>query len=94
MCAGLVLRVAAPGVVQYGPDEAAATALALQISHGVNFYAMGILTSFDFHNPPLFLYLLAPLTWLSVDPRVLGFFFALAGTAAILLALKPPESTK
>ncbi|MCC6547742.1 glycosyltransferase family 39 protein [Candidatus Sumerlaeota bacterium] len=81
--AGLLLRAMQPGLVQYGIDEGTATAMALQISHGVHFSPTGLMTSFGFHNPPLFLYLLAPLTWLTIDPRSLGLCFAVAGSTAI-----------
>ncbi|MEO8376164.1 MAG: glycosyltransferase family 39 protein [Candidatus Sumerlaeota bacterium] len=84
--AGLLLRGMQPGLVQYGIDEGSATALALQISHGVHFATKGLMTSFGFHNPPLFLYLLAPFTLLSIDPGLLGICFALIGSSAIWFA--------
>lgn len=84
--AGCLLRALQPGLVQYGIDEGVASALALQISHGVHFPLTGIMTSFGFHNPPLFLYLLAPATWITADPRAFGVLFAVAGSLAIWFA--------
>jgi hypothetical protein len=81
-----LLRAWRIGQVQYGIDESVASAIATQIAHGKYFPLTGLETSFGFHNPPAFFYLLAPLFALTRDPAVVGLAFALAGSAAVVLA--------
>jgi len=80
------LRAWKPGLVHFGIDEGKAAAVAMQIAHGVRFPLTGIETSFGFHNPPLFLYLIAPFFALSRNPVVALMAFHLAGSLAVLAA--------
>lgn len=77
------LRAWEIGYVHFGIDEATAAAVSTQIAQGRYFPLTGIETSFGFHNPPLFLYLLAPFFGVSSDPRLAQLAIACFGAAAV-----------
>lgn len=83
----LAFRATDLGTVLFNIDEAAVSIYASQIAHFRQFHLTGVLTSQGFHNPPLFLYLLAPFFIVTPDPRFAGFGMALGGAFAVVLVI-------
>lgn len=87
MLLAVALRVQGLDLVHFNIDESVASAVASQIATGRRFPLTGIQTSFGFHNPPIYLYILAPLFALSRDPLVAQAFVALlGGVGAVVFA--------
>lgn len=80
------LRVWRIDIVHFQIDESIAAAVASQIGHLRRFPLTGIETSFGFHNPPLYLYVLAPVFAIFRDPRAAMAMIAFIGSLAILPA--------
>lgn len=70
----------------YNIDEATTSIFATQAAHLRNTPLVGLRTSFGFHNPPLFIYLLAPAFRITTDPRAAMAMLALASALAPVLA--------
>lgn len=88
MVVGLLLRLSQLGLTVFNLDEAALAIFATQMGHFKAFPLVGIQTSLGFHNPPLFIHLMAPFFAFTADPRWAMAALALSGTAAIgLVAL-------
>ncbi len=71
-------------LVHFEIDEAIAAAVSSQIGHLRRFPLTGIETSYGFHNPPLLLYLFAPVFALAKDPRAALLVIALLGSLALV----------
>lgn len=70
-------------LIEFKADEAINLLLAAQPHFGHSFPPGGTVSSLGILNPPLFTYLLTPLTFLTLDPRIFSFFIALANVLAI-----------
>ncbi|MBX3727610.1 MAG: glycosyltransferase family 39 protein [Candidatus Sumerlaeia bacterium] len=83
MAVGLWLRGTDLGLVPFNIDEAALSVFANTLAHLRGLPIVGVRTSFGFHNPPLFVYLMAPCFAFTQDPRFAVLALAMAGTLAI-----------
>jgi len=73
----LIFRVTNLNLIEFKTDEAVNLILASKFLPGGTVSSIGIL------NPPLFNYLLSPLTLITLDPKVFSFFIALINSLAI-----------
>lgn len=87
-----VLRAHAIGLTHFNIDEATACLIANRIAHLNYFPLTGLRTSFGFHNPPLFFYVLAPFFAITRDPRLAMMAFAAAGAAVPWLLWRATRS--
>ncbi len=79
---GAWLRWADLNQMEFKGDEAVAVQLALPMIEGQEIPRVGLMSSVGIHNPPLFIWLVALCSWLSVNPVfVTG---ALVGTLSLL----------
>jgi len=77
------LRLTRLGLVEFKYDEATTARSALAIAREGQFPALGMISSWGAHNPPLMGYLLAPPFALSRDPRLAAGWIGLLGVAAV-----------
>jgi len=83
-----VLRAARLDLMAFEMDEGAASLLAVRFAHTGLWPLLGVKTSLQFYNPPLFLYVLAPEFRLTTDARLAGLLFALLGTLAVYVVYR------
>lgn len=81
-CAAL-FRLTNLHLVEFKTDEAINILLAARPLFGQPLPPGATLSSIGIMNPPLFTYLLSPITLISLDPRTISFFIGLANTLAI-----------
>ena len=78
------LRFCDLGLIELKGDEAVAIHMALPMVEGQSVPKVGLVNSVGLRNPPLFIYLVALPTWISVDPRlVTGLLIGLLSTGAV-----------
>lgn len=78
-----LFRITNLDIIEFKIDEASNILLAARPLFGHPFPYGGILTSVGTLNPPLFNYLLFPFTLISLDPKTITLFIALANSLAI-----------
>ncbi len=83
MVVGFVLRVTALDLTAFNIDESILSIYANQIANAREFPLFGVKTSLGFHNPPLFVYLMAPFFFFTADPRFAMVGLAMAGAASV-----------
>ena len=79
----LIFRVTNLGLIEFKTDEAINLLLASRPLFGHPFAPGGTVSSIGILNPPLFTYLLFPLTVISLDPRWISFSIALINSISI-----------
>ena len=82
------LRLARLDLMAFEMDEGAACLLAAKFTHYGIAPLVGIKTSLQFCNPPLFLYVISPALLVTTDPRFAAMLFALLGTAAVYVVYR------
>lgn len=83
LLASLIFRVTNLNLIEFKTDEAVNLLLASRPLFGHSFAPGGTVSSIGILNPPLFTYLLFPLTAVSMDPRWLSFAIGLINSIAI-----------
>ena len=88
-----VLRLTDLDLIELKGDEAVAIHMALPMVEGQGIPKVGLVNSVGLRNPPLFIYLVALPTWMSVEPRfVTAGLIGLTSTLAVLftfLVIRP-----
>lgn len=79
----LFFRVTNLDLIEFKTDEAINLLLSSRPLFGYPFPFGGTVSSVGILNPPLFNYLLFPLTLISLDPRLISFFIGLINSIAI-----------
>jgi len=85
--AGL-LRLARLDLMAFEMDEGVACVFAVRFTHYGLPPLAGIKTSLQFHNSPLFLYVISPALLVTTDPRFAAMLFALLGTVAVYVVYR------
>lgn len=78
-----IFRVTNLNLIEFKADEAINLLLSSRISFGHSLPPGGTVSSLGILNPPLFNYLLVPLTFLTHDPRWFSFFIGFINSIAI-----------
>lgn len=84
LISALSFRITNLNLIEFKSDEALNIFLAAQPLFGHSFLPGGTVSSLGVLNPPIFNYILFPVTFLSLDPRVITLFMALANVAGII----------
>lgn len=84
LISSLSFRVTNLNLIEFKSDEAINIFLAAQPLLGHSFLPGGTVSSLGVLNPPIFNYILFPITLISLDPRIITLFMALANVAGIL----------
>lgn len=79
----LIFRITSLDLIEFKTDEAVNLLLASRPLFGHPFAPGGTLSSIGILNPPLFTYLLFPLTAVSLDPKWISFFIGFINSLAI-----------
>jgi len=82
---GAWLRFMRFDLLEFKGDEAMALHLASKLVHGGGPVLAGLMSSVKVTNPPLFIYLIAPLVWISSDPAFMSCAIAVLNLAAIII---------
>jgi len=82
------LRLARLDLTAFEMDEGAACLLAVRFTHYGLFPLVGVKTSLQFFNTPLFIYALSPAFLVTTDARFAVMLFALFGTAAVYVVYR------
>jgi 4-amino-4-deoxy-L-arabinose transferase-like glycosyltransferase len=80
-----ILRLGAPGVIEFKRDEAALSQLALEMARGQNFPLLGISSSVGIPNAPFNIYVMAVPFLFSSDPTLATQYIGLLNVLAIAL---------
>jgi len=83
-----LLRLARLDLMAFEMDEGAACIVAVRYMRYGLLPLVGIKTSLQFYNSPLFIYVLSPIFLVATDPRCAAAFFALLGTAAVYVVYR------
>jgi len=83
-----VLRLARLDLMAFEMDEGAACILAVKLAHYGLPPLIGVRTSLQFYNSPLFIYFISPAFLVTTDPRFAAAVFALLGTAAVYVVYR------
>jgi 4-amino-4-deoxy-L-arabinose transferase-like glycosyltransferase len=78
-----ILRLGAPGVIEFKRDEAALSQLALDMARGENFPLLGISSSVGIPNAPFNIYVMAIPYFFSSDPTLATQFIGLLNVLAV-----------
>jgi hypothetical protein len=82
---GVWLRFSRLDLLEFKGDEAMALHLASKLAHGSGPVLAGLMSSVKVTNPPLFIYLLAPLVWISHEPVFISCCIAALNLVAVML---------
>ena len=82
---GAWLRFGRLDLLEFKGDEALALHLAAKLAHGSGPVWAGLMSSVKVTNPPLFIYLLAPLVWIESDPAFISCCIAALNLGAVAL---------
>ncbi|MDW8343129.1 MAG: hypothetical protein RMM51_01395 [Verrucomicrobiae bacterium] len=77
------LRLSHLDLVEFKADEAVAAHLALQFVRGGELPSAGLMSSVGVTNPPLFIYLLIPMFWVTTNVVAVSAMIAVLGVAAV-----------
>lgn len=77
------LRLSHLDLIEFKADEAVAAHLALQFVKGGELPSAGLMSSVGVTNPPLFIYLLIPMFWLTTNVVAVSAMIAVLGCAAV-----------
>lgn len=81
----LIFRITNLDLIEFKTDEAVNLALASRPFFGHSFAPGGTVSSIGVLNPPLFNYILTPLTFFTLDPKAFSFLIALVNSISIAL---------
>lgn len=78
-----IFRLTNLDLVEFKADEASNLLLATRIFFSHPLPYAGVASSVGILNPPFFIYLIIPLTLISLDPKIISFFIALINVLSI-----------
>ena len=83
-----VLRLARLDLMAFEMDEAVACIQAIRFTHYGLWPLLGVKTSFQFYNSPLFIYVISPAFLVTTDARFAALLFALLGMAGVYVVYR------